>query len=73
MEHAEGSDGTNKANRVEERMKRAIQEAEGEDQGSFVVSEPEANADHMPLSHRKRCTNLTSLMSYSRLRSVPKL
>jgi len=53
MEHAESSDGRNKANVA------AIQEAEGEDQGSFTgdddehsdeeedsVSEAEANADH---------------------------
>jgi len=59
VEHPESSDGRNKANVAEERMKRAIQEAEDEDQGSFTgddeehsdeeddsVSEAEANADH---------------------------
>jgi len=59
VEHAESSDGRNKASVAEERMKHAIQEAEGEDQGSFTgddeehsdeeddsVSEAEANADH---------------------------
>ena len=35
-ERAEGSGGRNKANVAEERMKRAIQEAEGEDKGSFA-------------------------------------
>jgi len=35
VEHAQGSDGKNKANVVEERMGRATQEAAGEDRGSF--------------------------------------
>jgi len=59
LEHPESSDGRNKANVAEERMKRAIQEAEDEDRGSFTgddeehsdeeddsVSEAKANVDH---------------------------
>jgi len=38
VEHPESSDGRNKANVAEERMKRAIQEAEGEDQGPLLVT-----------------------------------